>query len=148
MSWGFRMTSKSSLMAHLQGIYIILITIKSSKTSFKIQTAAWMTNNKTSKMAICKYFPMFHQKYCQMSLNLLENICCLTERVRIYSTILTIGRAFDCESIARPLKRFEKEFKRSDPLALLNSKYTQVYNLSISLDAYNVVPRRFKEYMN
>ena len=116
------------------------------KTSFKIQTAAWM-NKLTNKWQYVSIFPCFIKKYCQMSLNLLENICCLTRKgENIFDHIDDPEGLFDCEDpIARPLKRFEKEFKLSDPSALLNSRYAQVYNLSISLNAYNVVPRRFQK---
>lgn len=82
-----------------------------------------------------------------MSLNLLENISCRTGKgENIFDHIDDPEGLFDCEDpIARSLKRFEKEFKISDPSALLNSRYTEVYNVPISLNVYNVVPRRFQK---
>jgi len=126
-------------------LYYIDDMKKVCKISFKIQTAAWM-NKITNKWQYISIFPCFIKKYCPMSLNLLENICCLTRKgENIFDHIDDPKGLFDCEDpIARPLKRFEKEFKISNPSALLNSRYAEVYNMSIALDVYNVVPRRFQ----
>ena len=92
-------------------------------------------------------FPCFVKKYCPLSLHLLENVSSRTGKgENIFDHIDDPEELFDSEDpIARPLVRFEKEFKISDPSALLNSRYTEVYNLSIHLDSYNIVPRRFQK---
>lgn len=115
------------------------------KINFKIQTAAWM-NIETGKWQYVSIFPCFIKKYCPMSLHMLENISCHTGKGEtIFRHIDDLEGLFDCEDpIAKPLTRFEKEFKISNPSALLNSKYTEVYTLPINLDVYNVTPKRFQ----
>ena len=116
------------------------------KISFKVQTAAWM-NVKRGKWQYVSIFPCFIKKHCPMSLHLLENVSSRTGKgENIFDRIDDPEALLDSEDpIARPLSRFEKEFKISDPSALLNSRYTEIYNLSIRLDAYNIVPKRFQK---
>ena len=114
------------------------------KIDFKIQTAAWMNMNR-GKWQYVSIFPCFIKKYCPIGLHLLENVSSRTGKgENIFDHIGDPEGLFDCEDpITRPLKRFEKEFKISDPSSLLNSRYAEVYNLPINLDVYNVEPRRF-----
>lgn len=119
---------------------------KVCKISFKIQTAAWM-NVEKGKWQYVSIFPCFIKRYCPLSLHLLENV---SSRVRkgdnIFDHIDDPEELFDSEDpIVRPLIRFEKEFKISDPSALLNSRYAEIYNQSIRLDAYTIAPKRFKK---
>jgi hypothetical protein len=82
-----------------------------------------------------------------MSLHLLENIsCCTGKGENVFWHIDDPEGLFNCEDpLVRALVRFEKEFKVSDPSALLNSRYVQIYNQPIDLDTYNVKPRRFQK---
>jgi hypothetical protein len=113
--------------------------------SFKIQTAAWM-NTSTGKWQYVSIFPCFIKKYCPLSLHLLENISCHTGKgENIFRHIDDPEEFFDCEDpITRPLKRFEKDFKVSDPSALLNSRHVEVYNIPICLDVYTIERKRFQ----
>lgn len=102
---------------------------------------------KREKWQYVSIFPCFIKKYCSFSLHLLENISCHTGKgENIFDHIDDPEELFDIEDpIARQLVKFEKQFKISDPSALLNSRYTGVYNLPIHLDAYNVEPRQFQK---
>ena len=78
---------------------------------------------------------------------MLENI---SSRVRKGEKILDHiddpKELFDCEDpIVRPLVRFEKKFKISNPSAVLNSIYVEMGNQSINLDACTIAPKRFKK---
>jgi hypothetical protein len=112
--------------------------------SYKVQTALWKdpTTNKSNYVSI---FPNFIKKYCPMSLHLLENISCnIRKGENVFNHIDDPECFFDCEdSILRPLKRFEKEFKTINPSALLNSKYTEVYNGTISINSHLIKDKLF-----
>lgn len=116
------------------------------KISFKIQTAAWMDEERR-KWQYVSIFPCFIKKYCPLSLHLLENVSCrIGKGEYVFGHIDDTEGLFDSEDpILRPLVRFEKEFKVSDPSVLLNSKYIKIHNRPIQLDAYSIVPRRFQK---
>jgi len=104
-------------------------------------------NVKRGKWQYVSIFPCFIKKYCPFSLHLLENVSSRTGKGdNIFDHIDDPEGLFDSEDpIARPLVRFEKEFKISDPSALLNSRYAEIYNLSIHLDVYSIAPKRFQK---
>lgn len=82
-----------------------------------------------------------------MSLQMLEKISCQTRKgENVCRHIADPEDLLDCEDpIVRPLVRLEKEFKISDPSPLLNSRYMQVFNHPIDLNAYRVEPKRFRK---
>lgn len=104
-------------------------------------------NVKREKWQYVSIFPCIIKKYCLFSLHLLENVSSRTGKGdNIFDHIDDPEGLFDSEDpIARPLVQFEKEFRIKDPSALLNSRYAEIYNLSIHLDAYNVIPKRFRK---
>ncbi len=116
------------------------------KINFKIQTAAWM-NAERGKWQYVSIFPCFIKKYCPLSLHLLENVSSRAGKDdKIFDHIDDPEKLFDSEDpIVRPLVRFEKEFKISNPSALLNSRYVQMGNQPITLDACGIALRRFKK---
>jgi hypothetical protein len=116
------------------------------KISFKIQTAAWM-NAERGKWQYVSIFPCFIKKHCPLSLHLLEIVSSRTGKgEQIFDLIDDPEGLFDSEDpIVRPLVRFEKKFKISNPSVLLNSKYTEIHNRPIQLDAYSIASKRFKK---
>lgn len=78
---------------------------------------------------------------------MLEKVSCQTGKgENVFWHIDDPEELFDCEDpIVRPLVRFEKEFKVSDPSALLNSRYVQVFNRPIVINTYGVEQKRFKK---
>jgi hypothetical protein len=116
------------------------------KIIFRIQTAAWR-NTKRGKWQYVSIFPCFIKKHCPQSLHLLENVCSHTGKGEsIFDHIDDPEGFFDSEDpIARTLARFEKEFKISDPSALLNSKYVEIHNHPIVLDATSIAAGRFQQ---
>jgi len=81
-----------------------------------------------------------------MSLHLLENISCHTGKgENVFRHIDDPESFFDCEDpIIRPLKTLEKGFKTISHSALLNSKYVEIYNRSISLNTKTKAAKRFQ----
>lgn len=116
------------------------------KIRFKIQTAAWKIKS-SHKWNYVSIFPCFIKRYCPFSLHMLENISCqIGKGENVFQHIDDPEEFFDCEDpILRPLVMFEKEFKISDPSALLNSRYVQVFNRPIDLNTYRIEPKRFKK---
>jgi hypothetical protein len=116
------------------------------KIRFQIQTAAWKYPG-LDKWNYVSIFPCFIKRYCPISLHMLEKISCQTGKgENVFRHIDDPEAHFNCEDpIVQPLKRFEKEFRISDPSALLNSRYVQVYNRPIDLNVYCVSPMRFKK---
>lgn len=114
------------------------------KIIFKIQTAVWM-NQETGKWQYVSIIPSFIKKYCPMSLHLLENISSqLGKGENVFGHIDDPKEHFSCEDpLVKTLARFEKEFKISDPSALLNSRYMEIFNQPINLGAYKVEKKRF-----
>jgi hypothetical protein len=104
-------------------------------------------DNKSGKWQYVSIFPCFIKKYCPVSLHMLENISsCTGKGENIFDYIDDPEGLFDCEDpIIKPLKRLEKEFKDVDPSALLNSKYTGVYNRTININAYDIAHKRFQK---
>lgn len=104
-------------------------------------------NAERGKWQYVSIFPCFIKKYCPQSLHSLENVSSRTGKGKnIFDHIDDPEGLFDSEDpIARPLERFEKEFKISNPSALLNSKYTEIHNRPIQLDAYSIASRRFQK---
>jgi hypothetical protein len=104
-------------------------------------------NAERGKWQYVSIFPCFIKKYCPLSLHLLENISSRTGKGEdIFDHIDDPEEFFNREDpLVRPLERFEKEFKISNPSALLNSMYTEIHNRPIQLDAYSMTPRRFQK---
>ena len=104
-------------------------------------------NAERGKWQYVSIFPCFIKKYCPLSLHLLENISSRTGKGEdIFDHIDDPEEFFNREDpLVRPLERFEKEFKISNPSALLNSKYTEIHNRPIQLEAYSITPRRFQK---
>ena len=104
-------------------------------------------NAERGKWQYVSIFPCFIKKYCPLSLHLLENVSSRARKGdKIFDHIDDPEKLFDCEdSIVRPLVRFEKEFKISNPSALLNSRYVEMGNPPINLDACSIAPKCFKK---
>jgi hypothetical protein len=104
-------------------------------------------NAERGKWQYVSVFPCFIKKHCPLSLHLLENVSsCTGKGEYILNNIDDPEKLFDSEDpIVRTLVRFEKEFKISNPSVLLNSKYTEIHNRQIQLDACNIAPKRFKK---
>lgn len=92
-------------------------------------------------------FPCFIKKYCPLSLHLLENVSsCTGKGEYVLNHIDDPEKLFDCEdSIVRPLVRLEKTFKISNPSTLLNSRYVEMGNQPINLNACSIALKRFKK---
>ena len=102
-------------------------------------------NEEREKWQYVSVFPCFIKKHCPSSLHLLENASsCTGKGENILDHIDDPEELFDIEDpIVKPLARFEKEFKISDPSELLTSKYIEILNRSIQLDACSITSRRF-----
>lgn len=104
-------------------------------------------NEERGKWQYVSIFPCFIKKYCLKNLHLLENVSSRTGKGEdIFDHIDDPEELFNIEDpIVRRFVRFEKEFKTSDPSALLNSRYVEMGNQPINIDACNIAPKRFKK---
>lgn len=96
---------------------------------YKVQTAVWM-NNETGKWQYVSIFPNFIKRYCQQCLNMFEYISCQVGKgENVFKHIDDPEGIFDCEDrITKPMRRIEKECLKYNYPALLNSRYTDIYN--------------------
>lgn len=110
---------------------------------YKIQTAMWF-NGETGKWNYVSIFPNFIKKYCQPSLHMLEYMSChVGKGENIFRHMDDPDEILDCEdSIVEPLRRIEKACLSSNYTALLNSRYTMVFNRPLVLSASEVLATR------
>ena len=108
-------------------------------------------NSESDKWQYVSIFPNFIKRYCQPSLNMLEHISCqVGVGENIFNHIDDPEEIFDCEDhIVRSIRRIEKECRQSNYPALLNSKYTIVYNRPLLVsDKEIAAARRFGTLFN
>jgi hypothetical protein len=110
---------------------------------FNIQTAAWF-NIETAKWQYVSIFPIYIKKYCHSSLNMLEYISChVGKGENIFRHIDDPNEILDCEdSIVQQVRQIEKDCLASNYTALLNSRYTEVFNRPLVLSQSGVVKAR------
>jgi hypothetical protein len=96
---------------------------------YKIQTAVWFDFS-TGSWQYVSIFPNFIKQYCQPCLHMLEYISCQVGKGEFFYRHIDDPEGFlDCEDrITRSIKRIERESIEYNYPALLNSKYTDVYN--------------------
>lgn len=113
------------------------------KVQYRIQTAIWFSIE-TGKWQYVSIFPNFIKQYCQPCLHMLEYISCQVGKGEyFYRHIDDPEGIIDCEDrITRPIRRIEKESMEKNYPALLNSRYTEVYNRPLPLPQNNLLSRR------
>lgn len=101
---------------------------------YRVQTALFL-NSETGKWNYISIFPDFIKRYCPPSLNLLEYISCYTGKDEFfYKHIDDPKGILDCEDLlTSPIVHIEKDCKLYNYSALLNSKYTAVYNRPLTV---------------
>lgn len=115
------------------------------KVDFKVQTALWL--DETSKWRYVSIFPNFIKRWFQPCLNLLEYISCeVGESEDIFSQIDDPEELLLCEDrIADALYRLGKSCAENSFEALLNARYTHVFNRLVPTRGFNVTEvKRFK----
>lgn len=112
---------------------------------FRIQTAAWF-NEAIGKWQYVSIFPNFIKRWCQPCLNLLEYISLNVGKGEdIFKHVDDPKELFFSEDrIAGAVKRLEAKCIKLNLEALLNSRYTQVFNTPIP--ARNSEKRRIKRF--
>lgn len=112
---------------------------------YRIQTALWY-DDQAEKWQYVSIFPSFIKRYCQPSINMLEYISCKTGKGEsIFEHIDDPEEILESEDrLIWLLRKLERESNRTSSPALLNSRYTEVYNkpLTITADA-DAFTRRF-----
>ena len=83
-------------------------------------------------------FPNFIKRYCTPCLGMLEYISCNVRKGEdIFEHIDDPEEILDCEDrITKPIRRIEKECVKANYPALLNSRYTDVYNRPLNISAW------------
>ncbi|MDQ2088266.1 hypothetical protein RBH29_17720 [Herbivorax sp. ANBcel31] len=111
---------------------------------YRVQTALWF-NDKTSKWQYVSIFPSFIKKYIQPCINLLEYISCKTRKgENIFEHIDDPKEILDCEDrIVNIIKGIENNCNEFNYTALLNSKYTQVYNTPLIIETKSLSQKLF-----
>lgn len=101
---------------------------------WRIQTAVWF-NEQVGKWQYVSIFPHFIKRYCSPSLNLLEYISCTSRKGEdVFRHIDDPEEILDSEDrITRPIRQIEREAGRFSYPALLNSRYTEVYNRPLNM---------------
>ena len=114
------------------------------KTRYLIQTALW-DNPVTGKKTYVSIFPNFIKQYCQPSLHLLEHISRHTGKGEdILRHIDDPEGLVNCEDrFVRTMKRLEIDCSKANYPALLNSRYTEIYNIPVTVSSCNILPRRY-----
>ena len=115
------------------------------KVSFRIQTALWL--DEAGKWRYVSIFPNFIKRWYQPSLNLLEYVSCEVRKGEdILAHIDDPEELLLCEDrIAGAVHRVEKHCMQIECEALLNSKYTLVFNRPIPARGINIDgDKRFK----
>ena len=100
------------------------------QVTYQIQTALWFNNGKWQYVSI---FPDFIKRYCRPGLHILEYISCkLRKGENFFKHIDDPEAILDCEdSVTMPARRIEKECMKLKYSALLNSRYAEIYNMSL-----------------
>ena len=82
-------------------------------------------------------FPDFIKKYCRPGLDMLEYISCKVRKGEdVFEHIDDPAGILDCEDrITKLMRRIEKECVKANYLALLNSRYTDVYNRPLNISS-------------
>ena len=103
---------------------------------YMIQTAAWYDVN--GKWHYVSIFPSFIKRYCRPSLDMLEYIGCRIRKGEdVFEHIDDPEEILDCEDrITKPIRRIEKQCVKANYPALLNSRYTDVYNRPLNISAW------------
>lgn len=111
---------------------------------YRIQTALWR-NPLTGRETYVSIFPNFIKHYCQPCLHLLEHISChVGKGDDILRHIDDPEGLVSCEDrFARIMKRLENDCSSANYPALLNSRYTEVYNIPITVSGRNIAHRRY-----
>lgn len=112
------------------------------RNSYRIQTAVWF-NECSGKWQYVSIFPNFIKRYCSPCLDILEYISCRIRKGEdIFEHIDDPEGILNCEDrITKLLRRIEKECDRDNFPALLNSRYTDVYNRPLSVPTKKVAGR-------
>lgn len=108
-------------------------------TRYRIQTALWC-NPVTGRETYVSIFPNFIKHYCQPCLHLLEHISCRVGKGEdILRHIDDPEGLVTCEDrFARIMGRLEKDCTNANYPALLNSRYTEVYNIPITVKGSSI----------
>jgi hypothetical protein len=101
---------------------------------WRIQTAVWF-DERIGKWHYVSIFPHFIKRYCSPSLDLLEYISCtLGKGEDVFRHIDDPEEILDSEDrITMPIRQIEREADRFSYPALLNSRYTEVYNRPLNM---------------
>lgn len=117
---------------------------------YKIQTALWFDEG-TGKWQYVSIFPSFIKRFCTPCLDIFEYISCRIRKGEdIFKHIDDPEGILECEdSMTKQMRRIEKECSRSNYSALLNSRYTSIYNRPIRISQKESTPaRRFPVLYN
>ena len=118
------------------------------KIRFRVQTAL-LENPITGKIHYVSIFPKFIKRYLPFSLHFLEILSASLKKGE--DIFKHLGDPFDlltCEDrIVRVLKGLDKKISTFKYVALLNSRYTEIFNrsLSISQTPFSVENMRFPQ---
>lgn len=109
---------------------------------YRVQTAVWFSES-LGKWQYVSIFPNFIKRYCPPCLDILEYISCRIRKGEdIFEHIDDPEGILDCEDrITKPIRRIEKECNKDNYPALLNARYTDVYNRPLSVSAKRVAGR-------
>lgn len=101
---------------------------------FRIQTALW-NDPITGKLHYVSIFPKFIKRYLPFSLHLLEILSAsLKKGEDIFKHFGDPYNLFTCEDpLVRILKGIDKKVSSFKYVALLNSRYTEVFNRSLAI---------------
>ncbi|MDO8686455.1 MAG: hypothetical protein Q7J78_07285 [Clostridiales bacterium] len=115
---------------------------------YRVQTALW-SNPETGIDTYVSIFPNFIKQYCQPCLHLLEHISCHVGKGEdIFRHIDDPEGLLTCEDrFAGIMKRLEGDCANANYPALLNSRYTEVYNKPITVSNSNVSGSRRYPWM-
>ena len=104
---------------------------------YRVQTAVWF-DEMAGKWQYVSIFPNFIKRYCTPCLGMLEYISCNVRKGEdIFEHIDDPEEILDCEDrITKPIRRIEKECVKANYPALLNSRYTDVYNRPLNISAW------------
>lgn len=118
------------------------------KVSFRVKTALWL--DETGKWRYVSIFPNFIKRWYQPCLNLLEYISCEVRRGEdIFTHIDDPKELLLCEDrIAGALYRLEKSCLQIKCEALLNSRYTHVFNRPVPDRDFKVAETTRFAYLN
>jgi len=103
---------------------------------FQMQTALWLDDD-ANKYQYVSIFPNFIKRYCRPSLCTLEYVSChIGKGENFYRHIDDPEAILNCEdSITMPIMTIEKSIRQHNHPALLNARYTEVYNKPLAPSA-------------